>query len=147
MSTTLAPRAPETVWVAGRFDAKAQSKKILFGRMYEDAPGIELKAFKPKGRVLCIASAGCTAMAPDHMAPLLAWRLPLEVFAPEAWFARAARNLAPGGLLVVVSHGDDEAGIAKRLCAAQDLTAVGGFRDDGPLLPRPRPAVVTLWRR
>ncbi|MFO1378566.1 MAG: class I SAM-dependent methyltransferase [Steroidobacteraceae bacterium] len=81
------------------------------------------------------------------VAPLLAWRLPLEVFAPEAWFARAARNLAPGGLLVVVSHGDDEAGIAKRLCAAQDLTAVGGFRDDGPLLPRPRPAVVTLWRR
>jgi len=58
------------------------------------------------------------------VAPLLAWRLPLEVFAPEAWFARAARNLAPGGLLVVVSHGDDEAGIAKRLCAAQDLTAV-----------------------
>lgn len=81
------------------------------------------------------------------VAPLLAWRLPLKVFAPEAWFARAARNLIPGGLLVVVSHGDDEAGIAKRLCGAQSLIALGEFRDNAPLQPRPRPAVVTLWRR
>ena len=29
---------------------------------------IELDAFRPGGRILCIASAGCTAMklAPDH---------------------------------------------------------------------------------
>ena len=35
--------------------------------MYED-PSIELGAFRPGGRVLCIASAGCTAMklAPRH---------------------------------------------------------------------------------
>jgi S-adenosylmethionine:diacylglycerol 3-amino-3-carboxypropyl transferase len=35
--------------------------------MYEDS-SIELDAFRPGGRVLCIASAGCTAMklAPDH---------------------------------------------------------------------------------
>jgi S-adenosylmethionine:diacylglycerol 3-amino-3-carboxypropyl transferase len=35
--------------------------------MYEDA-SIELAAFRPGGRVMCIASAGCTAMklAPEH---------------------------------------------------------------------------------
>lgn len=56
-----------TVWERGRFDAKGGPRRVLFGRMYED-PGIELAAFRPGGRVLCIASAGCTAMrlAPHH---------------------------------------------------------------------------------
>ena len=79
--------------------------------------------------------------------PLLAWRLPLKVFAPEAWFARAARNLAGDGLLVVVSHGADQARIAGRHCLAQGLVRLGEFVDDAPLLPRPLPSVVTLWRR
>ena len=35
---------------------------MLFGRMYEDT-SIEMKTFPPGGRVFCIASAGCTAMA------------------------------------------------------------------------------------
>jgi S-adenosylmethionine:diacylglycerol 3-amino-3-carboxypropyl transferase len=52
----------ETPWEAGRFDAKGGPKKILFGRMYEDA-AIEESAFAPGGRVFCIASAGCMAMA------------------------------------------------------------------------------------
>jgi hypothetical protein len=51
----------ETPWEAGRFDAKGGRKKILFGRMYEDAT-IEEEAFAVGGRVFCIASAGCTAM-------------------------------------------------------------------------------------
>ncbi len=51
----------ETVWVGGRFDARAADRQVLFGRMYEDT-AIELGAFPPGGRVLCIASAGCTAM-------------------------------------------------------------------------------------
>jgi len=51
-----------TPWVRGRFDARAGPRRILFGRMYED-PSIELAAFRPGGRVFCIASAGCTAMA------------------------------------------------------------------------------------
>jgi S-adenosylmethionine:diacylglycerol 3-amino-3-carboxypropyl transferase len=61
--------APETAWEAGRFDARRGARKVLFGRMYEDA-AIELAAFKPGGRVFCIASAGCTAMqlAPRHRA-------------------------------------------------------------------------------
>ncbi len=50
------------VWERGRFDAADGPGKILFGRMYEDA-AIELDAFARGGRILCIASAGCTAMA------------------------------------------------------------------------------------
>ena len=63
MTTTPA----ETVWARGRFDARGGPGKLLFGRMYEDA-SIELGAFRPGSRVLCIASAGCTAMAlaPQH---------------------------------------------------------------------------------
>jgi S-adenosylmethionine:diacylglycerol 3-amino-3-carboxypropyl transferase len=52
----------DNVWERGRFDARDGPGKILFGRMYEDA-SIELDAFRPEGRVFCIASAGCTAMA------------------------------------------------------------------------------------
>ena len=63
MTTTLA----QTVWERGRFDARGGPSKVLFGRMYEDA-SIECSAFRPGGRVFCIASAGCTAMqlAPRH---------------------------------------------------------------------------------
>lgn len=59
--------AAETVWEHGRFDARGGPGKVLFGRMYEDA-AIEVAAFRPGGRVFCIASAGCTAMAlaPHH---------------------------------------------------------------------------------
>ncbi|MEO8753675.1 MAG: DUF3419 family protein [Casimicrobiaceae bacterium] len=55
----------ETAWKTGRFDARGGPGKVLFGRMYEDA-AIESGAFRPGGRVFCIASAGCTAM---HLAP------------------------------------------------------------------------------
>jgi S-adenosylmethionine:diacylglycerol 3-amino-3-carboxypropyl transferase len=56
-----------TVWERGRLDARVGPRQVLFGRMYEDA-SIELAAFRPGGRVMCIASAGCTAMklAPEH---------------------------------------------------------------------------------
>jgi S-adenosylmethionine:diacylglycerol 3-amino-3-carboxypropyl transferase len=59
--------AAETVWERGRFDARSGPGKVLFGRMYEDT-SIEQRAFRPGGRVFCIASAGCTAMAlaPRH---------------------------------------------------------------------------------
>ena len=52
----------ETAWARGRFDARSGPSRLLFGRMHEDA-AIELGAFRPGGRVFCIASAGCTAMA------------------------------------------------------------------------------------
>ena len=59
--------AAATVWERGRLDARVGPRQVLFGRMYEDA-SIELDAFRPGSRVLCIASAGCTAMklAPHH---------------------------------------------------------------------------------
>ena len=58
MSSTV----PMTAWQNGRFRAaRAGSRKLLFGCMYEDAE-IELRAFQPDGRIFCIASAGCTAM-------------------------------------------------------------------------------------
>lgn len=62
-----APSTTDTAWQAGRFDARSGKRKVLFGRMYEDT-AIELSTFRPGGRVLCIASAGCTAMAlaPRH---------------------------------------------------------------------------------
>ncbi len=50
-----------TPWESGRFDARGGPKKLLFGRMYEDA-AIELGAFASGSRVFCIASAGCMAM-------------------------------------------------------------------------------------
>jgi S-adenosylmethionine:diacylglycerol 3-amino-3-carboxypropyl transferase len=56
-----------TIWERGRLDARIGPRQVLFGRMYEDA-SIELDTFRSGGRVMCIASAGCTAMklAPHH---------------------------------------------------------------------------------
>lgn len=59
--------AATTPWQHGRFDAAPGAREVLFGRVWED-PAIELAAFRPGGRVFCIASAGCTALAlaPRH---------------------------------------------------------------------------------
>jgi S-adenosylmethionine:diacylglycerol 3-amino-3-carboxypropyl transferase len=54
--------AAETPWEAGRFDRHGGPRKVLFGRMYEDA-SIEAGALRPGGRVFGIASAGCMALA------------------------------------------------------------------------------------
>lgn len=54
--------AAETAWEHGRLDARAGPRQTLFGRMYEDV-SIEIGAFSPRSRVMCIASAGCTAMS------------------------------------------------------------------------------------
>lgn len=51
----------QTAWERGRFDARAGPSKLLFGRMHEDA-SVELDAFRGRGPIFCIASAGCTAM-------------------------------------------------------------------------------------
>lgn len=49
-------------WSRGRLDGRPRPATLLFGRMHEDW-AIEASLFRPGGRVLCIASAGCTAMA------------------------------------------------------------------------------------
>ena len=64
-------KTPGTAWEAGRLDAGHGPPRVLFGRMYED-PAIELAAFRPGGRVFCIASAGCTAMALARRHPVVA---------------------------------------------------------------------------
>jgi len=51
-----------TAWRASRFDSRAGEARLLFGRMYEDC-AIEERLFARGGRVFCIASAGCTALA------------------------------------------------------------------------------------
>jgi S-adenosylmethionine:diacylglycerol 3-amino-3-carboxypropyl transferase len=53
--------SPQTQWQAGRLDASPGSHRLLFGHMHEDAE-IEYEAFRGRGRVFSIASAGCTAM-------------------------------------------------------------------------------------
>ena len=57
----------ETAWQGGRLGSARGPSRLLFGRMYEDSE-IEQVAFKGKGRVFCIASAGATAlrMADEH---------------------------------------------------------------------------------
>lgn len=51
----------EAVWASGRLDARAGPRRVLFGHMFEDV-AIEQAAFRPGGRIFCIASAGCTAI-------------------------------------------------------------------------------------
>lgn len=54
------PETASTPWRHGPF--KTRLNKLIFGQTYEDS-GIELRAFKPRSRVFCIAGAGCTARA------------------------------------------------------------------------------------
>lgn len=54
-------RAP-TPWAGGRFDGRRGPARLLFGRTFED-PAIERNLFPCGGTVLCIASAGDTALA------------------------------------------------------------------------------------
>jgi len=50
-----------TPWEHGRLDGRPGPPQLLFGRMHEDWR-IEAAAFKPEGRIFCIASSGCTAL-------------------------------------------------------------------------------------
>lgn len=50
----------ETPWHAGRLGPAGGPHRLLFGHTYEDVE-IERGAFGSRGRVFCIASAGCTA--------------------------------------------------------------------------------------
>lgn len=52
---------PGTHWESGRLDGRRGPQRLLFGRVYEDSD-IEAKAFPSGSRVVCIASAGCTAI-------------------------------------------------------------------------------------
>ncbi len=77
--------------------------------------------------------------------PLLAWRLPLSLFNPGAFFTRVANNLTIGGLLVMVNHSSSEAKIARDILESVGLICTGQFSHDNPLTPRTHPSILTLW--
>lgn len=82
--------ADGTVWERGRFDARDGSKRVLFGRMYED-PYVELERFGEPGRVFCIASAGCTALALSTRHEVVA----VDINPVQLEYARARLQGAP----------------------------------------------------
>jgi S-adenosylmethionine:diacylglycerol 3-amino-3-carboxypropyl transferase len=56
-----------TAWREGRLHVVQGKQRLLFGQVYEDV-AVERGSFAQGGRVFCIASAGCTALAlcEDH---------------------------------------------------------------------------------
>ena len=67
--------------------------------------------------------------------PLLAWRLPLSLFDPGAFFARIARNLPIGGLFVMISHSSSECKVARDIIESVGLICTGQFNHHTPLTP------------
>lgn len=53
---------PVTPWRYGRLDGSRRPAKLLFRRMFED-PTVELRAFRGRRRIVCIASGGCVAIS------------------------------------------------------------------------------------
>jgi S-adenosylmethionine:diacylglycerol 3-amino-3-carboxypropyl transferase len=101
-----------TAWKNGRFRAHAGPHKLLFGCMYEDA-AIEFRAFQPGGRIFCIASAGCTAMA------LAAYHTVVAVDINPVQVAYVRRRLGGGPV---------QRGSAERILAfARDLAPLAGW--------------------
>lgn len=80
-------------------------------------------------------------------APLLAWRLPLTLFAPARLFARIAFNLKPGGVLVMANHGPEEAARAADLCQAAGLTFHSSSTVPVLLHARRVAPVLSIWTR
>ncbi len=79
---------------------------------------------------------------------LLAWRLPLGLLRPERLMRRIRENLRPGGMFLMVNHGDREADIAAPLCVAAELRLAWRVTAS-PILGQGRPVdpVVSCWRR
>jgi SAM-dependent methyltransferase len=79
---------------------------------------------------------------------ILAWRLPLSLLAPERLFQRIYHNLNPGGLLVMVNHGESEAALAEELCVAAGLRRMMRLDEPGVLSARRlSPAILSCWSR
>ena len=107
--------AAATAWERGRFDDRCGPSKLLFGRMHEDA-SIELAAFRPGGRIFCIASAGCTAMELSRRHEVVAADInPVQI--------AYARRTVLGRVRLSRSRGADD-GLRARLCAPVGLVVV-----------------------
>lgn len=80
-------------------------------------------------------------------APVLAWRMPLGLFAPRALFARMASNLNPGGVLVMVNQGPEEAECAAGFCREAGLLFRSSCQPCALLRARRLPPVISIWSR
>ncbi len=80
-------------------------------------------------------------------APVLAWRMPLMFFAPQALFARIAMNLNPSGVFVMVNQGPEEASAAAEYCRQAGLRFESSCELRATLRRRRVPPVVSWWRR
>jgi hypothetical protein len=79
--------------------------------------------------------------------PVLAWRLPLSLLAPDRMFASVKHNLNPDGWFVMVNHGLREAALAESLCTAAGLSLTARWAEMGPLSAhRSHPPVISAWR-
>jgi len=78
---------------------------------------------------------------------VLAWGLPVSVLRPRALFAHLARCLRPGGHLLMVNQGEGEWQQARALVEATGLRLRAGLKVSEPLLPRPAPPMLSLFRR
>jgi SAM-dependent methyltransferase len=78
-------------------------------------------------------------------APLLAWRLPLRLLAPEELFRQIHHNLRPAGLLFMVNHGQREFALAEGLCIATGLRRVAHWSHSGALTKHRTMSPVASW--
>lgn len=78
-------------------------------------------------------------------APVLAWRLPLAMFAPQTLFSRIASNLTAMGLFVMINQGAEEAAIAATLCRDVGLAPLGSSEVQATLRSRRLHPVVSWW--
>lgn len=76
---------------------------------------------------------------------VLAWGLPVTVLRPRALFAHLADCLRPGGHLLMVNQGLDEATRAQALAEAAGLRRCHALTVTQALLPRPAPPVLSLF--
>lgn len=79
--------------------------------------------------------------------PVLAWRMPLGLFAPQALFSRIASNLNPSGLFVMINQGPDEAACAARFCRKAGLVFRHSTEVRATLRARRLPPVMSIWSR
>jgi SAM-dependent methyltransferase len=77
--------------------------------------------------------------------PVLGWRLPLGLLDPSTLFGAMRRNLRPGGLLLMVNHGAEEAAVAAREATAAGFALRGRVERERLGGEPPWPVVVSTW--